>query len=115
TVGLLWGNSAVLAGLLLGQNFTEEGAGIEPGSLRDLGDLPLYYYTDGDGDQVACPCTERLLTSRAADALVDRGFMPVLAIKGATEARLADFRAVGGGTLRGFWNSPEIAPDDLPT
>ena len=111
--GLLWGNSAVLAGLLLGQSYTEQGAQIDPGSILEVGELPLYHYRDSDGDQVAVPCTERLLTSREGDELVDRGFMPVLAIKGAPDVRLADFRAVGGGMLRGYWNLPGIAPDDV--
>jgi hypothetical protein len=111
--GLLWGNSAVLAGLLLGQSYTEQGRQIDPGTLLEIGDLPLYYYTDSEGDQVAVPCTERLLTSREAEELIDRGFMPVLAIKGLPEVRLADFRAVNRGMLRGHWNLPETAPDDV--
>src|SRR5262249_34857815 len=49
--GMLWGNGAVIAGLLLGLTFSQQGARMQPGSVLTLGEMPFYYYTDADGDQ----------------------------------------------------------------
>jgi predicted component of type VI protein secretion system len=53
--GMLWGNSAIIAGLLLGATFSQQGEKMKPGSVLSLGDMPFYYYTDADGDQTALP------------------------------------------------------------
>ena len=87
--GMLWGNSAILAGLLLGQTFSRQGLKkMNIGSLLTVDDMPFYFYTDADGDQVALPCTERLINVRTAAAVSARGFIPVLSIRGRPEARL---------------------------
>ncbi len=102
--GMLWGNSGVFAGFLLAAAFAEDGEEMRPGSVLQIDEMPLYYYTDSDGDQIALPCTERLLNLRAAEAISRRGFTPVLAIKGSPEMRLGGFNSVAGRDLAGFWN-----------
>ena len=101
--GMLWGNSAVIAGLLLGATFKKEGAKMRPGSVLSLGEMPFYYYTDSDGDQTALPCTERMLSSKMAEGVMKYRFMPMLSIKGQPEVRLGGFGSLTGSTLAGPW------------
>ncbi|MEO8428819.1 MAG: type VI secretion system contractile sheath large subunit [Verrucomicrobiota bacterium] len=101
--GMLWGNSAVIAGLLLGATFRREGAKMKPGSVLTLGEMPFYYYTDADGDQTALPCTERMLSSKVAEMVRRHRFMPMLSIKGRPEVRLGGFASLADGQLAGPW------------
>lgn len=101
--GMLWGNPAVIAGLLLGATFSQQGAKMQPGSVLSLGEMPFYYYTDSDGDQTALPCTERMLSSRMAELVNKHRFMPLLSMKGRPEVRLAGFSSIAGGPLAGPW------------
>jgi type VI secretion system protein ImpC len=101
--GMLWGNSAVIAGLLLGATFSQEGAKMKPGSVLSLGEMPFYYYTDSDGDQTALPCTERMLSSKMAELVIKHRFMPMLSIKGRPEVRLGGFGSLAGEPLAGPW------------
>jgi len=106
THAMLLGNSAVLTGLLLGQTFSRMGLrGMQPGTLLAVEDMPFYWYTDDDGDQVAAPCTEKLLTQKMAEHAASQGFMPVLSIKAQPEVRLGGFVSVAGGRLAGSWTS----------
>jgi len=101
--GMLWGNSAVIAGLLLGATFSQQGAKMKTGSVLTLGDMPFYYYTDSDGDQTALPCTERMLSSKMAELVGKHRFIPMLSMKGRTEVRLGGFGSLNGGPLSGSW------------
>lgn len=113
--GMLWGNSAVVAGLLLGATFSQQGDKMKPGSVLSIGDMPFYYYTDSDGDQTALPCTERMLSSKMAELVSKHRFMPMLSIKGQPEVRLGGLGSLAGGPLAGPWkpvtaSTPEPAP-----
>src|SRR5262245_29346234 len=113
--GMLWGNSAFIAGLLLGATFTQQGAKMKPGSVLSLGEMPFYCYTDADGDETALPCTERMLTSKAAELVSKHRFMPMLSIKGRPEVRLGGFGSLRGGTLAGSWQPAALSsPDPSP-
>jgi len=114
--GMLWGNSAILAGFLLGANFSRDGAKMTSRGILSVGELPFYFQTDQDGDQVALPCTELLLTSRTASELQAQGFMPVLAIKGSPEIRLGGFNSIAGTVLAGWWAppTPRAVPPQAP-
>jgi type VI secretion system protein ImpC len=101
--GMLWGNSAAIAGLLLGATFSREGAKMNPGSTLTLGEMPFYSYTDADGDETALPCTERMLSSKMAENVSKHRFMPMLSIKGRPEVRLGGFRSLAAGQLAGRW------------
>jgi predicted component of type VI protein secretion system len=102
--GMLWTNPAVLVAVLLGASWRQGGGKVSPGSVMTLDDIPFYYVTDEYGDQVALPCTERLLTERSVEVAAQRGFMPVLSIAGRNEVRLGSFRSVAGGQLAGPWS-----------
>jgi len=101
--GMLWGNSAVIASLLLGAMFSQQGAKMRPGSVLSLGEMPFYHYTDADGEQTALPCTERMLSSRIAELVSKHRFMPMLSMKGQPEVRLGGFGSLAGGPLAGSW------------
>ena len=101
--GMLWGNSAVIAGLLLGTTFSQQGSKMKPGSVLTLGEMPFYYYTDAEGDQTALPCTERMLSSKMADLVGKHRFMPMLSMKGRPEVRLGGFTSLADRQLAGPW------------
>ena len=104
--GMLWGNSATLAGVLLGTAFTKGGIKMNPNGMLGMNEMPYYFFKDPAGDVTALPCTERLITERIMTAVSARGFLPVLAIRGAPEVRLAGFRSVAGTPLKGWWPAP---------
>jgi type VI secretion system protein ImpC len=109
---MLWANGSMLAGLLLGKTFSEQGVkGMRLGSIMTLGDVPFYYYTDAEGDQVALPNTERLVTESTAAYLMSQNFMPVLCIRGRPEVRLGSFQSLAGTELAGPWMPVAIEPD----
>ena len=112
--GLLWGNPAILAGLLLGQSYAQQGAQMKLGSIMTVDELPFYFFTDQDNDQIPLPCTERLLTTRLAAQLTGQGFMPLAAIKGSPEVRLASFGSLTGALLAGSWKPPAPSVADAP-
>ena len=108
--GFLWGNGAVLAGLLLAREFSQQGmGGMKPGSVMVQGDMPLYYYTDKDGDQIALPCTERLASEAVAAHVANQGFMPVLWMRGRPEVRLGSMQSLRGENLAGPWAPAQTA------
>jgi type VI secretion system protein ImpC len=114
--GMLWGNGSILAGLLLATTFEQQGLrSMELGSVMTVDDLPVYYYTDRHGDQVALPCAERFIHEDLARALKDEGYMPLLSIRGRPELRLGGFDSVHGSLLAGPWAPLEIEPDEVLT
>lgn len=106
--GMLWANPAVLITILLGRSFTQNGASMKLGSIMAQGEIPFHYITDKYGDQVALPCTERNLSEANAAKVTQRNLMPVIAIKGRDEIRLASFQSLAGDTLLGPWSG--VAP-----
>jgi type VI secretion system protein ImpC len=108
--GMLYCSGAVLAGLLMGETFIKTGSKMNLGSTMSAGDMPYYYYEDADGDKVALPSTERLLSVDLAAHVTAQRFMPVLSIKGRPEVRLASFQSLAGKQLAGFWAPVTIAP-----
>ena len=85
--GMLWGHPAYLAACALA------GTG---GKNLSIGDLPFYYMLDAHGDQVALPCTERLINTDKATQLSQYGIVSVMAYKGQPEVRLGGLKAVNG-------------------
>ncbi len=88
--GMLWGHPALLAAALLAAPV---------GKTLSMGDLPFYFFTDSDGDQIALPCTNRLISSDAALALRQLGINALLAHKGQGEVRFAGLETVAGSAL----------------
>ena len=103
--GMLWGNPAVFVAILLAQSFRRNGKHMKLGSVMQLGEMPYHFVNDQYGDQVQLPCTERNVTQARAVKVIDRGFMPVLTIKGRDEIRLAAFVSLAGKIVLGPWTS----------
>ena len=101
--GMLWSNPAVLVAILLAETVRQGGRSPRLGQIMSVGDMPFHYMTDRFGDQVALPCTERLLNTRTAAEVVARGIMPVLSIQGRNEIRLGSFQSLGADELAGPW------------
>jgi type VI secretion system protein ImpC len=111
--GMLWTNGSILAGLLLGKTFSDQGLnGMKLGSVTTLGDVPFHYYTDADGDQIPLPSTERWVNEPTAVHVMSQNFMPVLCIRGRTEIRLGSFNSLAGATLAGPWAPMDVNLDD---
>jgi type VI secretion system protein ImpC len=108
----LWGNSAVLAAVLIAETYNRQGDRMKLGKIMSLGDMPYHFYTDSDGDQIALPSTERLLSERSSAHVSGQRFAPVLSIKGRPEVRLGSFQSIAGGALLGRW-APDIARDGI--
>ena len=64
---------------LLGDAFRSEGWDLRPGRGQITG-LPLHFYKE-DGESVAKPCAEVLLTEHDAEFLLENGLMPVASMK----------------------------------
>lgn len=105
--GMLWANPVILSATLLAATAYKSGKAMRLGEILSLGDIPVHTMVDSYGDQVALPCTERLLNTRTTAEVVARGFMPVLSIKGRAEIRQGSFQALGAGELHGPW---ELTP-----
>jgi type VI secretion system protein ImpC len=88
--GMLWGHPAILAVCALA------GSG---GKNLSIGDLPFYYMVDEHGDQIALPCTERLINTDKATQLSQYGICAVMAYKGQPNVRFAGLSAINGVPL----------------
>ena len=113
--GMLWANPAVLVAILLAQSFRKNGKGMKLGSVMQLGEQPYHFVLDKYGDQVQLPCTERNVTQTRAVKVIERGYMPVLTIKGRDEIRLAAFVSLAGKILLGPWSSVPPPPPSPPS
>jgi len=88
--GMLWGHPAILAVCALA------GSG---GKNLSIGDLPFYYMVDEHGDQIALPCTERLINTDKATQLSQFGICAVMAYKGQPNVRFAGLTSINGVPL----------------
>lgn len=108
--GFLWGNSSNLAGLMLARTFQEQGmGGMQLGSVMVQGDLPVYYYVDQDGDQIALPCTEKIASEAAAAHIASQGFIPVVWMRGRPEVRLGNLCGLNREPLAGPWAPVDVS------
>jgi type VI secretion system protein ImpC len=100
----LWGNPAIACAYLLGEAFSRYGWDMRPGMVQDIEALPAHTYTV-DGAPELKPCAEILMTEKAADLLLDRGFMPLASMKGADRVRLVRFQSLAkpAAPLAGKW------------
>ncbi len=100
----LWGNPAFICGYLLGQAFSQEGWGFSPGAGQDVDDLPAHTFTH-DGESHMTPCAEAWLSERTAEAILEKGVMPLLSIHGRDAVRLARFQSLAepATNLAGRW------------
>jgi type VI secretion system protein ImpC len=90
----LWGNPAFLCGHLLAELFAAQGSELEvDGAGGEVGGLPIHTFTSAGETQVK-PCAEAWLNERAANAILQRGIMPVLSVRGRDAVQLLTLRAI---------------------
>ena len=95
--GFLWGNPALLCGYLSAACFLANGwSGQCDGG--EVGELPVYLFDDA-GEKAAKPCAEIWLGERAVRAILDRGLVPVLSIKGRDAVRVPALPTLAGSQL----------------
>jgi type VI secretion system protein ImpC len=88
----LWGNPAFFCAFLLGKSFLR--TGWEMSRLeRRVDGLPMHVYRE-DGEPVAKPCAEILMTEKDAENLMDAGFMPVASLKEQPAAMVVRFQSI---------------------
>jgi type VI secretion system protein ImpC len=90
----LWGNPAFLCGQCMADAFATQGLemeGYEAGS--EVSGLPIHQFTS-DGETQVKPCAEAWLSERAAAAILSRGIMPVLSIRGRDAVQLLTLRSI---------------------
>ena len=88
----LWGNPSFLCAYLLGKSFLDQGWGMSRIERR-LEGLPIHVYKE-DGEPVAKPCAEVLMTEKEAEGLLEAGFMPVASIKEQPAAMVVRFQSI---------------------
>jgi predicted component of type VI protein secretion system len=113
--GMLWGNPAALMAVLLSQDWEQDGRKMRPGKRLTVNEIPFHYVTDPHGDQIALPCTERLVTLEKASDTIARGLIPVLAVKGRDEVRLGTVQSLSGQLVSGRWSDASAAADEAET
>ena len=102
----LWGNPAFACTYLLAQAFSRYGWDFHPGVIDEIDGLPTHVFEEGGGTEMK-PCAEAWLTTRAADAILARGLIPLLPMKGQDVVRAADVRSVAAleRSLAGRWRT----------
>lgn len=100
----LWGHPAAVCVYLLGETFSRHGWAMRPGACNAIDGLPLHVYQE-EGESKLKPCAEVLLTEEAALQLLDRGFIPLVSVKGTDEVRVLGFQSVADppSPLAGRW------------
>jgi type VI secretion system protein ImpC len=88
----LWGNPAFFCAYLLGKSFLEQGWEMTRLERRIDG-LPMHVYRE-EGEPVAKPCAEVLMTERDASSLLDAGFMPLASLKHEPAAMIVRFQSI---------------------
>ncbi len=102
----LWGNPAFAIALLLGQSFSESGWQMRAGGAAEIDRLPLHL-TAKDGESMAKPCAEVLLTEETVGAMIEAGVMPLVSFKNRDSVRVASFQSIAGRPhpLAGPWQA----------
>jgi len=99
----LWGNPAFACASIVGEAFRNGGWNLRPG-CGQIDGLPLHVYME-DGEAVAKPCAEVLLTEHDAEFLLDNGLMPVASIKSRDSVLVLRFQSIADpvAALAGRW------------
>jgi type VI secretion system protein ImpC len=100
----LWVNPSYACVYLIAQAFSQYGWNFRPGMIQEIGGLPLHVYKVA-GESRVKPCAEALLTQRAAEAILDHGFMPLLSFVHQDNVRLARVQSIADppSPLLGRW------------
>jgi len=90
----LWANPAFLCGHLLLRSFASDGWDIELGGAGgEIGGLPVHSFRAG-AEKETTPCAEAWLSEKAAEAILSRGLMPVLSVRGRDSVLLVSLRSI---------------------
>jgi type VI secretion system protein ImpC len=102
----LWGNPAFFCACVLGLAFREAGWEMRPARHREIGGLPQHIYR-ANGEPVAKPCAEVLLTDTAAEFILSNGFMPLASMKDQDSVLLVRLQSIAdpAAPLSGRWAS----------
>jgi len=84
----LWSNPSLACAYLLGQGSS---GGQTPTLITGL---PVHIY-QSEGEPVAKPCAEVLLSEKDAEWVMEQGFMPLVAIKNQDAIRMLRFQSIG--------------------
>ena len=95
----LWGNPALLVAFLAADRAAGGRDDTPIGARLEVGGLPLHVF-DSKGDPTLQPCAEASFTERAAEAVMDRGIMPLLWVKDTDRVRLARLQSVADPTTQ---------------
>jgi type VI secretion system ImpC/EvpB family protein len=91
---LLWGSAALACMLAIGRAFGERGWAFEPGDVREIGDLPAFVYTTGDGSREMQACAEHYLGEQALQALLDAGIMALASHRHRNAVTIPRFQSI---------------------
>jgi type VI secretion system protein ImpC len=83
----LWGNPAFACAYLAAE-----------APELDIENLPAHVYKK-DGETVMKPCAEVLMTESEAEALIDRGLIPLLSMRDSDRVHVAGLRSINGHPL----------------
>ncbi len=100
----LWGNPAIACAYLLGNSFIHNGWQMRTSLVQDIDKLPLHICKD-HGETTITPCTEVVMTERAAASIMEKGFMPLLSFLNQDKVRLGRFQSISKSitALAGRW------------
>lgn len=103
--GYLWGNGAMLVGMLIAQGFSQSGWGLSKSVDNVVDDLPMHVYVE-EGEQVVKPCGEILLNERGAERVLARGIIPLYSVRDRTSVQLGRFLslAITPAPIAGRWS-----------
>jgi type VI secretion system protein ImpC len=102
----LWGNPAFFCACVLGLAFRGDGWEMRPARHREIGGLPQHIYR-ADGESVAKPCAEVLLSDTAAEFILGNGFMPLASMKDQDSVLLVRLQSIADppAPLSGRWGT----------
>ena len=89
----LWGNPAFACATLIARSYQANGWSMVLGDIMDLDNLPAHTFRDDDETQMMA-CAEEFLTERAAEAMLDRGVMPLISYRNRNAVRLMRFQSI---------------------
>ena len=101
----LWGNAAWLLAGLVAKAFAEEGASMQLGSQLDIEELPAHTF-HAEGEDRLQPCAEVAFGGRTAEAILERGLMPLISWKDRNAIRFVRFQSIAEPLTRlaGRWS-----------
>ena len=100
----LWGNAAFLKVEMIARNFLANGWNMRPSQVYQTNDLPVAYFDD-EGEVVAKPIAEILLTERGGEQIRQHGFISMWSVRNEDAVRSSDFRSISeaGEEMAGRW------------